>query len=195
MVKVAYAPIEINLPRMKDKDFLRFCQDNENLRIERDKDGNIIIMPLNFSISSIYENIINRELSNWNAPFRIGWVFSASAGFTLPNSAIRAADAAWVSNEKWNQLTKAEKNSFAPICPEFVVEVRSGTDRMKHLKAKMQEWIENGVQLGWLIDPAKEKAWIYRADGSLTEVSGFDNQLQGEDVLPGFTFNPALLRI
>lgn len=195
MFKVADAPIEINLPRMTDKEFIRFCQDNQNLRIERDKNGNIIIMAAAFSLTGIYEGIVFKRVAYWNDEFSDGWVFSASAGFKLPNSAIRAADTAWISNEKWQALSKEAKKGFAQICPEFVVEVRSETDRLKEVKEKMQEWIENGAQLGWLIDPTKEKAWIYRADGSVTEVVGFDNILNGENVLLDFTFDLSLLRI
>lgn len=195
MVKVADAPIEINLPRMTEKEFIRFCRDNRDLRIERDKNGNIIIMAAAFSLTGIYEGIVNRAVANWNAEFSNGWVFSASAGFKLPNTAIRAADTAWIANENWQALSKEAKKGFAQICPEFVVEVRSETDRLKAVKAKMQEWIENGAQLGWLIDPTKEKVWIYRADGTVTEVVGFDNTLSGENVLTAFTFDLNLMRI
>lgn len=195
MVKVAYAPLEINLPRMTDKEFGRFCSENPDLRIERDKNGNIIIMAAAFSLTGIYEGIVFKKVAYWNDEFSDGWVFSASGGFTLPNSAIRAADTAWISNEKWQGLSKEAKKGFAQICPEFVVEVRSETDRLKAVKEKMEEWIENGAQLGWLLDPTKEKAWIYRADGSVTEIKGFDNQLSGENVLPEFSFDLALLRI
>lgn len=195
MVKVAYAPLEINLPRMTDKEFGRFCSENPDLRIERDKDGDIIIMAAAFSLTGIYEGIVYGEVYNWNNNAKRGWVFSASAGFTLPNSAIRAADTAWISNETWNALSKEARKGFAQICPEFVVEVRSETDRLKDVKAKMQEWIENGAQLGWLIDPIKQKTWIYRADGSVTETVGFDHILNGENVLPEFTFDLSLLRI
>ena len=195
MVRIADAPIEINLPRMTDKEFIRFCSDNPDLRIERDKDRNIIIMAAAFSITGIYEGIVYRAVANWNAAHSNGWVFSASAGFTLPNGAVRSPDTSWLSNEKWQKLTKAEKNSFAPVCPEFIVEIRSETDRLKDLKAKMEEWMENGVQLGWLIDPGKEKAWIYRADSCITEVIGFNQSLSGEGILPAFTFELSLLKI
>jgi Uma2 family endonuclease len=195
MVKIADAPIEINLPPMTDEEFVRFCIENPDLRIERDKDKNIIIMSPTFALTGIYEGIVYTAVFNWNAQYSNGWVFSPSAGFTLPDGAMRGADTSWLSDEKWQRLTKAEKNSFAPVCPEFVVEIRSATDSLKKIKAKMEEWIENGVQLGWLLDPANEKAWIYRADGSIEIVHSFDKTLSGENVLVDFTFDLALLLI
>ncbi len=195
MVRVADAPLEINFPSMSDAEFLEFCQRNKDLRIERDKDGNVTIMAPTFSLTGIYESIVHREVSNWNAKTKSGWVFSPSAGFTLPNGAMRGADTSWIANEKWNLLSKKEKNSFAPICPDFVVEIRSSTDKLKALQAKMEEWIENGAQLAWLIDPEKEKAWIYSADGSTTAIKGFDAQLSGENILPEYIFDLSLLRI
>ena len=196
MVKVAYGPLEINFrAKMSDEEFLQFCQDNRDLRIERDKNGNVIIItPVSFN-SGWQETEIISELREWNKKRKLGKVFSSSTGVTLPNTAIRSADAAWLSKKMAATLNQQQQNTFAPVCPEFVAELRSKTDNLKTLKAKMEEWIENGAQLGWLLDPAKEKAWIYRADGSATEVVGFDNQLSGENILPEFTFDLSLLRI
>jgi len=195
MIQVADTPFVIDFPPMSHEEFVDFCSRNQDYRIERDKDGNVIIMSPIFSISGIYEGIVFREVANWNEKHGGGWTFSASTGFTLPNGAVRSADTTWLSNEKWESLTKEEKRTFAPVCPEFIAEVRSTTDRLKKLQAKMQEWTENGTQLAWLIDPETEKAWIYRADGSVSVVKDFDQQLSGEDVLPGFAFDLGLLRV
>lgn len=195
MIQVADTPFVIDFPPMNDEEFFDFCQRNQEWHMERDKNGNVIIMaPVNFN-SGWQEGEVFGELREWNKQSKMGKTFSASTGFKLPNTAIRSADAAWVSNEKIFTLTEQEKRTFAPVCPEFIAEVRSTTDRLKKLQTKMQEWIENGTQLAWLIDPETEKAWIYRADGSVSVVKDFDQQLSGEDVLPGFEFDLSLLRI
>jgi Uma2 family endonuclease len=177
--------------RMSDDEFFIFCNQNKNLRIERDSKKNIIIMEPTGNESGFYENEINYHLSDWsrkNTEVK-GITFSPSTGFTLPNGATRSPDSSWVELEKWLNLPAIERKKFAHITPEFVVEIRSENDSLDTLKKKMCEWIDNGVRLAWLIDLLKKMSYIYRADSSIDEVKGFDNTLSGEDVLKGFSFD------
>lgn len=180
-------------PRMTEKEFEAFCYENSELRIECDPQGNIVAEPPVSYDSSSYENEVCTDLALWNRRTKLGRTFSPSVMFTLPDGSKRMPDAAWVSREKEQKLTPRQRKSFAPIVPDFVVEVRSPSDSIASLKKKMTEvWIANGVRLAWLIDVEAEKAWIYRADGSSEEMTGFDQKLIGEDVLPGFEFDLAV---
>lgn len=174
---------------LSDEEFLAFCVANPNLRIERDKNRNVIIMPPLNSDSGFYESTMIIDLGIWNRKTQLGITFSSSSGFKLPDGSIKSPDASWVSKEKWQSLTLRQRKSFAPIAPEFIVEVRSKTDSLVALQTKMEEWIANGVLLAWLIDPTQQKAYIYRADGSTTQIDDFDQTLSGENVLPEFTFD------
>ncbi|MCO6487897.1 MAG: Uma2 family endonuclease [Phaeodactylibacter sp.] len=177
------------IPRMEMDDFYAFCALNQELRIERDSEGNVIIMPPVYTETGFYEGEAFGELRSWNKKNgNPGRVFSPSAGFTLPNGAVRSVDASWLSKEKWDALSKEERKSFAPVVPEFIIEIRSGTDKEDKLYEKMEEWIENGTLLAWLIDPILEQARVYRADGSISVIKSFEEALSGEEVLPGFTF-------
>ncbi|MCB9265734.1 MAG: Uma2 family endonuclease [Lewinellaceae bacterium] len=177
------------LHRMSMEEFYAFCALNRELRIERDSEGNVIIMPPVYTKTGFYEGEAFGELRSWNKKNgEPGKVFSPSAGFTLPNGAVRSADASWLSNEKWKALSEEERKSFAPVVPEFIIEVRSSTDKEDKLFEKMEEWVENGALLAWLIDPILEQARVYRADGSISVIKSFDEALSGEEVLPGFAF-------
>ena len=123
-----------------------------------------------------------------------GNTFDSSTAFIFPNGATRSPDVAWVSDAQWNSLTDSEQEKFPPISPEFVVELMSPSDRLKDAKAKMLEYIDNGVQLAWLINPSEEEVHIYRADGTIAKVNGFDNGLSGENILPNFEFDLKLLK-
>ena len=183
------------IPKMGMDDFYAFCALNKDLRIERDREGNVIIMPPVYTETGFYEGEAFGELRSWNKKNgNPGRVFSPSAGFTLPNGAVRSADASWLSKEKWNALKKEARKSFAPVVPEFIVEIRSSTDKEDKLYEKMEEWIENGVLLAWLLDPILEQARVYRADGSISVIKSFEEALSGEEVLPGFTFELSSLR-
>ena len=174
--------------RLSDDDLLKICAANPDLRIERNADGRLEIMSWSGFSSSAREAKFVAALDAWNEGDRLGVVVSASGGFRLPNGAVRAADAAWVRLSDLEALTQEERDKFAPVVPEFVVEVRSKSDRLPALRAKMEEWIRNGCRLAWLIDPVEQKATVYRADGS-TEDRGMDDVLTGEGVLPGFSFD------
>jgi Uma2 family endonuclease len=171
--------------KITDEQFLAFVMANPNLCLERTAAGELIVMPPTGSESGNYNFELNTDLGIWNRQARLGKAFDSSTGFCLPNGATRAPDGAWVTNERWNALTPQQRKSFAPICPDFVLELASETDSLDTLRQKMQEYIENGCRLGWLIIPKSKQAEIYRL-GQVPEVLQSPDMLSGESVLPGF---------
>ena len=121
-------------------------------------------------------------------------MFDSSAGFYLPDKSMRSPDAAWISNDRRNQITLEERKKFAYVTPDFIVELMSPSDRLKPAKDKMEGWIKNGVLLGWLIDPDNEMAYVCKTNGTIEEVKGFDKILSGEDILPRFEFDLSILK-
>lgn len=170
---------------ISDEAFYRLCRANQNLRIERNAKGEIEIMAGTGGKTAIIEAEIGRQLSEWNRQKRLGKTFGASGGFKLKNGSIRLADAAWMSNERWNALSPEEQARFVPA-PDFVVEIRSPSDSLSDLQEKMREWIQNGARLAWLVNPQDETVFIYRENGDVAIVKGFDQTLSGDDVLPDF---------
>lgn len=175
--------------RLSDEDLLKICAANPELRIEQNAAGQLEIMPPSGASSSARNVDVVGALRDWNRNRSEGVVFESSAGFRLPNGAMRAPDAAWVRLDRWSALSAHQQESFAPVVPDFLVEIRSQSDSIRQLDAKMQEWIENGCRLAWLIDPYERTAYVYRSDGSRTTQS-FEQPLSGEDVLTAFTFDP-----
>ncbi|MCU0345893.1 MAG: Uma2 family endonuclease [Saprospiraceae bacterium] len=176
--------------RMSKEQFNRFVLRHTDLRIERDKHGTITIHPPMTFDSAYYEGEAFGILRNWSKTNSHGRTVSPSASFNLPDGSQHKADGAWISMEKINGMNEEERRSIAELVPDFVLEVLSETDSLAKAKKKMKEvWIENGVRLAWLIDPKKERAWIYRANGTSDTIEDFSNSLLGEDVLPGFVFN------
>ncbi|MBN4006092.1 Uma2 family endonuclease [Nostoc sp. LPT] len=173
---------------LSDEQFFQMCQKNSNYRFERTASGEILIMPPTGSDTGRRNVKITTQLDIWNSKSSLGEVFDSSTGFTLPNGAERSPDASWVKIERWNALTPEQQEKFAPICPDFVVELRSRTDSLKELQDKMQEYIENGTQLGWLIDRKNKRVEIYRP-GKDVEVLDNPTSLSGENVLPGFVLD------
>ena len=189
--------LEIQLPpseNMTDKEFFQFCEQNRNVPIERDENNQILFMPPASSETSNKNTDIIVDLSIWNRKLKAGLTFESSAGFFLPDTSMRSPDAAWISHEHWNALTDQQRKGFAYIAPDFIVELASPSDRTTELKQKMEKWRDNGVRLGWLIDPKMETVFIYRIDGTVSKVESFDNTLSGEEVLPGFEFELKVLR-
>ncbi len=186
----SYIPLELpSKESMTEDEFFRFCAANKHIKIERDENHQILIMPPAGLESDSQSGHIFAALYTWNSNTKNGVCFGSSAGFTLPDTSVRSPDAAWLSNEKWKSLSAEEKKVFAHITPDFIAEVMSPSDYLKQLQHKMQKWIENGVKLGWLIDPKTQTTFIYRADGTISKVTGFDKVLSGEDVLQGFEFD------
>ena len=195
MVLVADRPgIKLPMRSMTDDEFYYFCQENPDFKFERDTNGNIISMALTGGDTGRRNTDLVIEIGIWNRTRQAGIVFDSSTGFKLPNGANRSPDVAFVAMDKWQALTPDERTKYPPLCPDFLVELMSETDYLREATDKMQEYMENGCRLAWLINPKTEEARIYRPDGSVRVVHGFDNTLSGEDVLPGFTFDLALLR-
>jgi len=161
---------------------------NRDLRLERTATGELIVMPPTGSETSNRNLDIEGQLWLWNRQTKLGKAFNSSGGFHLPNGADRSPDASWVSRERWEALTPEEQEGFAPICPDFVVELRSKSDNMEPLRAKMREYMDNQARLGWLIDRKNRKVEIYRQDRDV-EVLDNPTTLSGEDVLPGFVLD------
>lgn len=172
---------------MSDEEFEKFCRKNRDLRIERNSNLEISIISPNTPLSGTHETEVLRQLSNWNIDKKTGIVFSSSAGFTLPDNSILSPDASWMSNERWASVTKEERDKFSHVCPEFVIEVRSKSDIIKALKEKMETWIRNGAQLGWLIDAKNRTAWIYRPAKNPVEIT--DLIILGEAPVESFNLD------
>ena len=178
---------------MSEKEFFDFCQQNDLWRIERDENKQIIIMPPTTANTGKQNIKLSFELELWNRQKRMGICFDSSTGFTLPDGSVRSPDASWLAIEKLNQLSESEKDEFAPVCPDFVIELKSKSDNINSLTAKMHKWVENGCALAWLINPENKTAAIFRKNGINDQVTGFNNTLSGEDVLPGFELKLSLL--
>lgn len=172
---------------MSEEEFFSFCHDNQPLRIERDHNKQIIIMSPTGSESGFLNFIVSGQLYQWYKQTKKGRFFDSSAGFTLLDGSVRSPDASWVSSAKWAEVKEADKKKFAPICPEFVIEIKSNSDSINYLKTKMTDvWMKNGVRLAWLIDPDEQVIYVYDADGKEEVLEGFQHQLSAGDILPGF---------
>jgi Uma2 family endonuclease len=173
-----------------DEQFEQFCAANPHFRIEMTKEGTMIIMMPMVPTGGNREFLLNGRFAAWVEADQTGWGFSPSTVFTLPNGAKRSPDISWICHERWEALSEKQKNSVTHICPDFVIELRSKTDRLRPLQNKMQEYIDNGAQLGWLIDPKEKKVHVYRPD---TPIEILDNpaEVSGEPLLPGFTLKLA----
>ena len=168
-----------------DEQFYQLCQANRDVRFERTAKGELIVMPPTGGESSKQNASLTAQLWSWNQQSNPGVVFDSSGGFKLPNGADRSPDAAWVRLERWEALTPEQRRKFPPLAPDFVVELRSASDELKPLQDKMKEYRDNGVRLGWLIDPQNQQVEIYRL-GQEAEMLQSPAILSGEDVLPGF---------
>lgn len=170
---------------MSDEDLMRFCAANEALRVERDANGEILVMALAGSKTSKLNARIARLLDEWAEKDDRGVAFDSNGGFTLPDGSMRAADAAWVALPRWKALSDADQSRYAPLCPDFVIELRSPSDSLPELKEKMELWIANGAQLAWLIDPIEQAVSVYRP-GHAVEAQGHPTTVQGDGVMAGF---------
>ena len=182
-------PVRLNFePAMTDEQFEQFCAINDDLRIELTAEGVIEIMPPANSDTGFKEADIITDLNVWTRADGTGHAFSSNAGFTLPNGAVRSPDASWLRKSRLTALTAEERRGFARICPDFVVELRSSTDRLSVLQAKMEEYMANGARLGWLLDPSTRQAHIYRP-GVPPEIIDNPASLSADPELPGFTLD------
>lgn len=197
MVKTPTTPHEtflLELPKtiglyVTQEQFLALSAANRDLKLERNAQGELIVNPPTGWETGKRNSSISGELYLWWRNYgESGLVFDSSTGFILPNGATRSPDASWVSQQRWDALTTEQKGTFANICPDFVVELRSSSDRIETLQAKMKEYTENGARLGWLLDPQNRQVVIYQPE---IEVKVLQNpaELFGEEVLPGFVLN------
>jgi Uma2 family endonuclease len=180
---------------MTNDELYEFCVLNRDLQIERDSKQDIFIKSPVVGNIGFYEAQLITELEFWVRQNKLGLTFSSSTGFLLPNGAMRSPDGCWVSDERWAKVPQAAKNKFLPVVPNFIVEVRSPSDNLKPLQEKMLEWLENGVELGWLIDTQNQQSYIYRPNHSVEQVKGFDKKLNGENILKGFEFDLSELKM
>lgn len=161
-----------------------FCAANHDLHVERDADGTIHFMPPTGGLSGNRNADLITDFVVWNRRQKAGRCFDSSTGFVLPNGAMRSADVAWLRTDRWEALTPEQQRKFVPLCPDFVLELRSDTDRLIDVQAKMDEWIANGCRLGWLVDPETRRTWVYPS-GAEPEAVPFDTTLDGGEVMPG----------
>jgi Uma2 family endonuclease len=181
---------------LTDEQFYQLCIANEPWQLELTQSGELIIMPPTGGESGIRNSELITDLNLWNRQTKLGKVFDSSTEFKLPSGAYRCPDVAWVELERWQALTKVEQKRFPPICPDFVIELRSESDVLDKLRIKMREYKDNGASLGWLIDPQTPLVEIYRSRQDVEVLNfSFDNppQLFGEDVLPGFVLDLTII--
>jgi Uma2 family endonuclease len=178
-----------SITQLTHEQFRKLCWANPDLKLERTATGDLIVMPPTGWESGRRNANLNADLVIWNRQTKLGSMFDSSTGFILPNGAVRSPDAAWVRSERLTALTlNPEPEGFLPLAPDFVVELRSASDRLKPLQDKMHEYCDNGVFLGWLLNVQDSEAEIYRL-GQAVEVMQSPVSLCGEDILPGFILN------
>ena len=188
--EVATTRLVLNVEKvgLTEEQFFQLCSDNSDLFMELTAQKELIIMSPNGLKSSWRENILSTRLTNWAEKDGTGIVYGPCAGYTLPNGAIRGPDASWVRRERIAAFSKKELEKFGHLCPDFAAEIRSPTNTLTELQDKMDEYIANGAQLGWLIDPFEARVYIYRP-GQAVECLENPATISGDPVLPGFVFN------
>jgi len=174
--------------QLTDNQFYQLCRENPEIKFERNAAGELLIMPPTGGETGNCNSEINADFVIWNRQTQLGKVFDSSTCFKLSNGANRSPDVAWIRKERWDALTAEQKEKFPPIAPDFVLELMSPSDTLRETQEKMQEYIDNGVKLGWLINPKMRQVEIYRF-GQPVEMLTSPQELSGEDILPGFILN------
>ncbi|NEO99514.1 MAG: Uma2 family endonuclease [Symploca sp. SIO2E9] len=174
--------------QLTDEQFYQLSQDNRDLKFERTATGELIIMPPTGGETGNRNIEIAYQLQAWSRQNNLGLAFDSSTGFKLPNGANRSPDASWISLERWNNLSVQQQKQFIPLCPEFVIELRSPSDNLAAIRQKMEEYRDNGTRLGWLINRQSRQIEIYRQNQEV-EILDSPMSLSGEDILPGFELN------
>jgi len=174
--------------KLTSDQFYQLCEENPDLKLERNANGELIVMPPTGGETGKRNLTAGAQLWTWNEQTELGEAFDSSTGFTLPNKADRSPDVSWVEKSRWSALTPEQKDKFIPLCPDFVIELLSPSDSLKKTQEKMQEYMENGCRLGWLINRKKREVEIYRP-GQDVEFLQSPLTLSGENVLPGFVLN------
>jgi Uma2 family endonuclease len=178
----------LNLDRaieMSDDQFYQLCRNNPELKFERNAHGELIVMPPTGGETGRRNTNLIIDVGNWNRRAQLGQVFDSSTCFKLPNGADRSPDVSWIRQDRWDALTLEQKEKFPPICPDFVIELMSPSDTLKTVQAKMQEYIDNGSQLGWLLNRKDRQVEIYRPNQTVESLRS-PMSLSGETILPGF---------
>lgn len=180
--------LDVHSVQLSDEQFHQLCRDNRDLRFELTAKGELIIMPPTGALTGWRNAKLTYRLTAWADADGTGLTFDSSTGFTLPNGAKRSPDAAWIKRERWEALTEKEQEGFAPLCPDFVVELRSPEDSLSILQEKMVEYQENGAQLGLLIDPKAKRVYVYRPEQTV-EVLENPEAVSCDPLLPAFTLS------
>jgi Uma2 family endonuclease len=180
--------LNLETVNLTDEQFYRLCQANQTWNLERNQKGELLIMPPVGGNSGKQEANLIVKVGVWNEQTQLGEVFSSSTIFRLPNGGDRSPDVAWIKRERWEALSAEEREKFPPLCPDFVIELRSRTDSLTSLQDKMREYLASGLRLGWLINPQQQQVEIYRLNSDM-EIINLPAILSGEDVLPGFVLN------
>lgn len=184
-------PLQLTID-LTEEQFFELCQNNRDLKFERTGSGVLTIMPPTGGNTGRRSIKIATQLEIWSSKTNLGEAFDSSTGFKLPNGADRSPDASWIKRDRWDTLTPKQQEKFVPLCPDFVVELRSASDTLKPLQNKMVEYQENGAKLGWLIDPQNKRVEIYRPDQEV-EIQENPPTLSGENILPGFILDLTLI--
>jgi Uma2 family endonuclease len=172
--------------------FRQIASDNPEMKLERNKEGNLIVIAPTGGETGSFNSDLNGQLYVWNRTSQVGKIFDSSTGFELPGGGDRSPDVAWITLDKWEALTPEERRGFLPLCPDFVIELMSRSDSWIQTQAKMVEYMESGCRLAWLLDPKGKRAAIYRI-GKPPELLTAPDSLSGEDVLPGFVLDTRFL--
>ncbi len=173
---------------LNDEQFETICNNNKTLKFERNSKGELIIMSLTGGETGRRNLKLCARFDNWNSQKNLGVGFDSSTGFKLPSGAIRSPDLAYITKERWNNLTPIQKKKYVPLCPDFLVELKSASDEIEDLQRKMQEYLENGLKLGWLIDPESQNIYIYKPHQSVIILNN-PQTISGEDILPDFVLD------
>lgn len=180
-------PLELDL-KLSDDDFLSLCSKHRDLKFERNINGDLMIMSPTGGLTSKRNADLIYQLNAWNRKYKLGIIFDSSGGFKLPNGSDRSPDASFVMMDKWDNLTNDEKERFLPLCPDFLVELRSPSDNLAKIQEKMREYMDNGAKLGWLIDPNRKIIEIYRPCQAV-EILASPLNIKEEEILPNFTLD------
>lgn len=174
--------------KLTREQFYQLCEENPDLQIERNAQGELIVMPPTGGETGRSNVNLILQLASWNEQNQLGEVFDSSTGFTLPNGADRSPDVSWIKKSRWDNLTKEQREKFIPLCPDFTIEIMSPSDNLKKVQAKIYEYISNGCRLGWLINRKQQEVEIYRP-GQDVEILKSPQTISGESVLPGFVLS------
>jgi Uma2 family endonuclease len=184
---VVMPKLPLDISTFTDDQYFEFCAVNRKLRIERTAEGKIIIMSPTGGETSRRNADLTWQLVTWAKQDSTGVVFDSNTEFRLPNGANRSPDASWIPKSRWESIPEPERANFPPICPDFMVELKSPPDNLEEIKLKMQEYIANGARLGWLIDPKSKRVWVYA--GADVQILEQPSALSGDPVLRGFTLD------